>query len=105
MTKSFADSFYFLALFNPRDAAHELALLASREFEALTTTDWILTETADALCDPLNRVGCIAFIDDLRCSRHVDVEPASREWFDAGWNLYRNRPDKDWSLTDSSHLW
>jgi predicted nucleic acid-binding protein len=30
----------------------------------------------------------------------VEIEPASRALFDAGWKLYCERPDKDWSLTD-----
>jgi predicted nucleic acid-binding protein len=60
----------------------------------------VLAETADALSDSVNRSSCTAFIDDLRRSPHVEIEPASRESFDAGWDLYRKRPDKDWSLTD-----
>jgi predicted nucleic acid-binding protein len=98
---TFADTFYLLALFNPRDAAHERAVNASKDFQGtLITTDWVLTETADALCDAVNRGGCIAFINDLRRSSRVEIEPASRPWFNAGWDLYQQRPDKDWSLTD-----
>ena len=101
MTRIFADSYYFLALFNPRDAAHGRALAAADALKgALVTTDWVLTETADALCDPVNRRGCAELIDDLRNSPHVEIEPASRASFDAGWALYGQRPDKDWSLTD-----
>jgi uncharacterized protein len=98
---TFADTFYLLALFNPRDSAHDLAVTASQNLQGtLLTTEWVLTETADALCDLSNRAGCIAFINDLRRSRHVEVEPASSALFNAGWNLYQQRPDKDWSLTD-----
>jgi predicted nucleic acid-binding protein len=90
-----------LALFNPRDAAHARAVEASRAIQGnLLTTDWILTETADALCGELNRVRCVAFLEDLRNSLLVEIEPASRKLFAAGWKLYRDRPDKDWSLTD-----
>lgn len=98
---TFADSFYFLALFNPRDAAHARARAASEQLHgSLVTTDWVLTEMADALCDAVNRRGCVEFINDLRCSSRVDIEPASRAWFDAGMELFQQRPDKDWSLTD-----
>jgi predicted nucleic acid-binding protein len=101
VTRVFADSFYFLALFNPRDAAHDRAMKASAQLAGtLVTTDWILTETADALCDPVNRSGCAELINDLRASPYVEIEPASRAWFDAGWALYRQRKDKAWSLTD-----
>jgi uncharacterized protein len=98
---TFADSFYLLALFNSRDSAHERAIKASKELEGtLATTDWVLTETADALCDIRNRAACVEFIDELRRSPRVEVVAASRSLFDAGWNLYRQRPDKDWSFTD-----
>jgi predicted nucleic acid-binding protein len=86
--QTFADSFYLLAIFNGRDAAHELALAASKELQGvLVTTDWV-------------RSGCADFIDDLRRSPRVEVEPASRALFDAGLGLYRQRADKGWSLTD-----
>lgn len=101
MTQTFADSFNLLALFNGRVAAHERAVAAAQVLHGgLVTTDWGLTETADALCNPANRSGCAQFIEDLRRSAHVEIEPASRALFDAGWGLYRQRPDKDWSLTD-----
>ena len=97
----FADSFYFLALYNPRDSAHDRAIEAARSFKGtLVTTDWVLAELADALSDPINRKGCIELINDLRKSTHIEIESATRESFDAGWALYQQRHDKDWSLTD-----
>jgi predicted nucleic acid-binding protein len=99
--RTFADSFYLLALFNGRDAAHQRAFLASQELQGvLVTTDWVLVETADALSDPTNRNSCALFIDDLRRSPRVEIEPATRALFDAGLTLYRQRSDKEWSLTD-----
>ena len=101
MSATFADSFYFLALFNPRDAAHERAVRASQDVpDTLVTTDWVLVELADALCDPVNRVRCIGLVNDLRRSSRVKVEPATRELLNAGWSLYQQRLDKDWSLTE-----
>jgi len=99
--QTFADSFYLLALFNPADAAHEQALAATKEIDGvLVTTDWNLTETADALCGLRNRVRCVQFINDLRGSASIEVIPASAELFNSGWKLFGDRPDKDWSLTD-----
>jgi predicted nucleic acid-binding protein len=101
VTRIFADTFYFLALFNPRDAAHSKAISIAKTLAGtLLTTDWVLVEVADALCDPTNRAACGAMIDDLRASASVEVVPATRASFDAGWSLYRTRADKDWSLTD-----
>jgi uncharacterized protein len=101
VTLTFADSFYFLALFNPRDSAHAEAVRASRNLVGnLITTDWVLAEVADALCDPVNRGDCVEMIDDLRHSSRVEVLPATRTSFELGWELFGQRPDKEWSLTD-----
>ncbi len=101
MSETFADTFHLLALFNPDDASHAKAVKAAKDFQGvLVTTDWILTEFADALSDPANRAECIRMVDDLRRSSSVIIVPASRELFETGWVLYRERPDKGWSLTD-----
>ena len=97
----FADTFYFLALFNSKDAAHRRAVEASRDLRAnLVTTDWVLTELADALCDPRNRQGCAALINDIRRSTQIEIVSASRTGLEAGWEIYIGRSDKSWSLTD-----
>ncbi len=49
MKSVFADTFYFLALLNERDAAHERAVAASRTAGlSLVTTEFVLIELADA---------------------------------------------------------
>jgi predicted nucleic acid-binding protein len=51
MKAVFADTFYFLALLNERDAAHKRAVAASRTPGlSLVTTELVLPELADALC-------------------------------------------------------
>lgn len=53
MKAVFADTFYFLALLNERDAAHDRAVTASRGTGlVLVTTEFVLLELADALCKP-----------------------------------------------------
>jgi predicted nucleic acid-binding protein len=101
VTEIFADTFYFLALINPNDAAHAVAVEAAQNLSApLVTTGWILTELADALADPENRAVCVTFIDDLRRQSKFLIIPPTQQHFDAGFELYRKRPDKNWSLTD-----
>ncbi|MBI4581577.1 MAG: type II toxin-antitoxin system VapC family toxin [Planctomycetes bacterium] len=39
-------------------------------------------------------------IDDLSADSAVEIVPFSEELFRAGIELYRDRPDKSWSLTD-----
>jgi predicted nucleic acid-binding protein len=51
MKAVFADTFYFLALLNERDAAHKRVVAAGRTTGlSLVTTELVLLELADALC-------------------------------------------------------
>ena len=57
MSAVFADTFYFLALLNPRDQAHARVLAFTAAFQGrMLTTAWVLTEFADAMSDPRNRL-------------------------------------------------
>ncbi len=106
MTEIFADTFYFLALLNQSDAAHEKAVEAARTLKArLVTTGWVLTELADALADPGNRDTCVGFIEDLGGQPKCLILPPTQELFDEGFKLYRDRSDKDWPLTDCISFW
>lgn len=73
---------------------------SSRITGRLVTTDWILTEVADALADEHNRAKFIYFLGFLRSRPDVEMVRASSPLFDQGLELYRTRLDKDWSLTD-----
>jgi len=101
MTKVFADTFFFLALLNPRDAAHSQAVAAARALRGpLVTTAWVLTELADAMSAPENRQEFVSALNDLRANPAVIIVPPQTALFEAGIRLYAHRPDKDWSLTD-----
>lgn len=101
MREVFADTYYFLALLNSADPAHPRArALVTGLKSTVVTTEWVLTELADALSGPENRSECVEFVDDLRGSAAVQVVEFSAELAAAGWELYRGRPDKGWSLTD-----
>ena len=101
MNPVFADSFYFLALINPRDMAHERALEFSEKQEIpLITTAWVLTEVADGLCRPPGRAVFASLLQDLENDTLSTIIPPSQLLFRQGVELYTARPDKDWSLTD-----
>ena len=38
--------------------------------------------------------------EDLANDRRVTIVPAAQDLFEQGVDLFANRPDKDWSLTD-----
>ena len=101
MRPTFADTFYFLALLNPSDQAHDSALrVAASPPGPLVTTAWVLVEVADALASPANRPAFLELLDGLRGIPAVEVIPPDPAVFDRGLDLYARRPDKEWSLTD-----
>jgi uncharacterized protein len=101
MPTVFADTHYYVALLSPHDSAHARAIeLTARLQPAIVTTAWILTELAATLAAPPKRERFIKLFDGLCNSDEVKIVPATPELFAAGINLYRQRPDKSWSLVD-----
>jgi hypothetical protein len=101
MTLAFADTFYFLALLNAKDAAHQRAVEFSTSHDAaLLTTAWVLTELADALADLRHRHVFRKAIAELRADPQTTIIPPSERLFEQGVERYNARSDKEWSLTD-----
>ena len=101
MTLLFADTFYYLALINPRDLAHKRATSFTSTFDGkLITTAWVITELADALADPVQRPAFRAVITKMRSDPRITIVPPSEALQNAGIELYLKRSDKGWSLTD-----
>jgi len=101
MTPVFADSFYFIALTNPRDAAHERAIAWTRtSANRLLTTSWVVTEFANYMCDPINRQVFNRMLHDLRGRSDVEIVPPEVDLWNEGLARFEARPDKAWSLTD-----
>jgi uncharacterized protein len=99
----FADTFYWIALTNPKDAAH----LEVMEFTAklgprtVITTDEVLTELL-AYCASSSRLRREVGMAVLRLQIDPDIQvvPQTRSGFLDGLTLYNARPDKGYSLTD-----
>lgn len=106
MDKIFVDTAAWLALLNKDDALHtqarQVMQTLRRQHTALVTTDFVLLEVADALSSPTHRGRVVELINGLRQLRLLSILPASQSLWAAGWKLYSDRPDKDWSLTDCS---
>ena len=101
MKSVFADTYYFIALFNRHEPQHAKAEEFSRTFNGrLVTTGWIVTELGDGLAKPPWRERFVAFRDDLVSNPNVRIVSCSDELLSEGIELYRGRPDKEWSLTD-----
>lgn len=101
MKTVFADSFYFFALLNDRDPAHQRALAFLQTYRGrLLTTAWVLVELGDGLAKPVNRDSFLTTLNLLKTEPNVSIIGCGDELLEAGIDLYRERPDKSWSLTD-----
>jgi len=101
MKAVFADAFYFVGLLNREDQHHVRVVAAAGQLHGeLVMTEWILAEFADALAESASRRLVPQFIRDLEHDPKVRIIRASTELFRRGLQLYGERPDKEWSLTD-----
>lgn len=101
MKTLFADTFYYLALFNTRDRAHQKAKELTAGFSGrVLTTAWILMELADGMAGTTQRNAFSVFLEAMRADPDVRITPFSNALFDEAVKLYASRPDKAWSLTD-----
>ena len=97
----FADAFFWIALLNRRDVYHERVKRFASEFHApIVTTQWVLTEVADAIASSAARRSIMPFFLALAANNTITVLDANANCFRLGVELYHERPDKGWSLTD-----
>src|SRR4051812_21860028 len=97
----FADTSYYLALINHRDALHGRALAASRARSGpVVTTAWVVQELADGLSSPGTRGALLRFLGTLAADEGSTLIGPDPGLWRRGLDLYRARPDKGWSLTD-----
>lgn len=101
MKPVFADSYYYVALLNRHDAGHQQAVKLSQvSYMPAVTTDWVLTEVANATSRAEQRGGFQVLYQQLVADPALTIIPASRDLFLAGLDLFFQRDDKNWSLTD-----
>ena len=100
MTGAFADTVYFAALNNRRDALHALASEFEQIIEVIVTTEFILVETATFFLRPGDRYRFSNLDAALRANPNVTIIPASADLYARGLDLFAARPDKSWSFTD-----
>jgi len=105
MIKSyFLDTSYLIALINTNDRWHKLVDYWQEEVIKnnilLITTEYILVELADGLSVLKFRYKAAQMVSLLKNIKDVNIIPASTILFDAGLALFKNRLDKEWSLTD-----
>jgi uncharacterized protein len=102
----FLDTAYIYALVNTRDQWHSAAATWERRLAAerrhLLTTEFVLMEIADGLAAVRYRAGAVRIIATVRTSSLVEIVPTTSDLFAATVEMYQNRDDKEWGLTDCS---
>lgn len=101
MIATFLDTSYLLALVSAKDMHHARALVWEDALEGtLVTSEYVLLELADALAGGSLRSVLEPTIEALRQSAVVEVVAGDAEVFQAGRELFTQRKDKAWGLTD-----
>ena len=104
MNAVFADTFYWIALTNIHDFAHERVKTYARALQRqlICTTEEVLAEYLNYFSGWTSqlRVKATLNVETMRSNASVRILPQTSHSFRAGFELYRARPDKGYSLTD-----
>ena len=104
MTPVFADTFYWVSLTSPVDAAHAQAAVfdISRHRPPIITTEEVIAEflTFFGGKGSFLRTKAVAVARTIIANERIRVLHQTHETFQAGLEFYAARPDKGYSLTD-----
>ena len=104
MPRLFADSGYWIALWNPRDSLHQRAMTVADGMGAtdVVTTQMVLTEALDAMAGvgQFRRRFATQMVQALDDNPDVEVVPQTDAQFRGAVERYAARSDQRWSLTD-----
>jgi hypothetical protein len=100
----FLDSSYAIALAASSDQLHsralELAEEIERESRRLITTRAVLLEIGNALSKQRYRAAAVQLLASLESDPSVEIISLTGDLYSQAFELFRDRPDKEWSLTD-----
>ena len=103
-TEVFLDTAYAIALSSAKDLFHQTAILLADQIDAagtrLVTTRAVLLEIGNALSRQRYREAAIRLLYALETDPNVEILPLTEQLYAQALQLYRERPDKDWGLTD-----
>ncbi len=102
--KVFLDAAYAIALSSSRDLYHRRALHLAQQLRAektqLLTTRAILLEIGNALSKQRYRLAAARLLVSLEADAGVEIVPLTEQLYIRALQLYREREDKEWGLTD-----
>src|SRR5687767_7781950 len=100
----FLDTAFAIALSNVTDACHTQAQLLATEIQTqharLVTTQAVLLEIGNSLSKLRYRAAAVRLLEAIEADPSVEVVSLSNELYTRGVELFRERPDKEWGVTD-----
>jgi hypothetical protein len=100
----FLDAAYAIALSAISDEHHQAALQLADDLEAdgsrLVTTRAVILEIGNALAKQRYRKAAIELLQSLEQDPKVEIVPVSEEMYAQAFQLYQQRNDKEWGITD-----
>ncbi len=106
MNEVFADTSGWASGFVRTELYHSLAAAFLRQWQAdgtlVVTTNYVINEVSALLTSPLRvpRPQQIAILDAIRTASWVEIVHIAPDLDEAAYILFKNRPDKLWSLVD-----
>lgn len=100
----FLDAAYAIALVNIDDALHGVALALAQHISKhrtkLITTRPVLLEIGDGLSKPRYRQVASELLVSIDRDPNVEIVELTETLFQSAFQLYRDRQDKGWGMTD-----
>lgn len=100
----FIDTSYVYALINPNDQWHSNAIdwqkKVTPQQDQLITSEFVMAEIADGLSSISFRKAASRSIRLFQADPYIEIIPASSSLFERALELFENRDDKSWGLTD-----
>jgi predicted nucleic acid-binding protein len=104
VNRVFLDTLGLIAVVNVDDQWHSQAESAWQDLlkanTSFLTTSLVLIEMADGLSRIRQRSLAIDLYDRLRSSQQVEIVQVNEAMEARAWDLFRERQDKEWGMTD-----
>ena len=100
----FLDTSFSIALSISKDQFHQRAVELTKQVNAaqsqIVTTQAVILEIGNALSKIKYRQSAVGIIEFFKNDPNVTIVSLSDKLYDEGFELFSNRPDKEWSLVD-----
>ena len=104
LVEVFIDTAYAIALSSPGDSHHQRAKELARQMQGdrtrLLTTSSVCVEIGDALAKLRFRQTATTLLRALHDDANVEIVHVTEDLYSRAYQLYGERPDKEWGMTD-----